>query len=393
MIIKSVREFLRLESASGILLLGALVIVLIIANSPLYVYYKEFINIPLQIRIDGLDLHKPIQLWMNEGLMALFFMLLALEMKREILEGELSSPSRIALPFIAAAGGIIVPIAVYFMVVGVHSNNTAGWAIPTTTDVALVLGLLALLGKRVPTNLKLFFIALSIVDDIVAVILIAVFYSHDIALYSLLIALVGIIVLIILNYKGVMRISVYFIVGLVIWIAVLKSGVHATLAGIAVGFLVPLRNKKDPEYSPLRDLEHTLNPWVAYLIVPLFVFMNAGVPFTAGASVGILHPIPMGIATGLFIGKQVGIFAATFLSVKFGISKLPKDVNWVQVYGISVLSGVGFTMSLFIASLAFQSESLGIASRQGILIGSFLATLLGLPILYLAGNKLAAKSK
>ena len=393
MVIKSIREFLHLESASGILLLGALVIVLVIANSPLYVYYNAFIHIPLQIRIGDLDLNKPIQLWMNEGLMALFFMLLALEMKREILAGELSTPARVALPFIAAAGGIVVPIIVYFMVVGANSRNAAGWAIPTTTDVALVLGLLALLGKRVPANLKLFFIALSIVDDIVAVVLIAVFYSHDISLISLLIALLGILLLIILNYKGVMRISVYFIVGLVIWVAVLKSGVHATLAGIAVGFLVPLRNKKNPDYSPLKYLEHLLNPGIAYLIVPLFVFMNAGVPFTSSGSVSVLHPIPMGIALGLFIGKQIGIFSATFLAVKLGFSKLPTDINWTQIYGIAVLSGIGFTMSLFIASLAFKMGAVGIASRQGILLGSFLSTLLGLPILYFAGRKAGVNAK
>ena len=381
------REFLRLESASGILLLGALVIVLLIANSPLYTYYEAFIDIPMQIRIGSLDLHKPIQLWMNEGLMALFFMLLALEIKREVVEGELSSFRQVILPLIAAVGGIVVPIAVYFIVIRGNMANVAGWAIPTTTDVALVLGLLALLGDRIPTNLKIFFIALSIVDDIVAVILIAIFYSNDVSVYSLMIALIGVVALILLNIRGVTHSAVYFVIGLVIWVAVIKSGVHATLAGIAVGFCVPLRNKKDPQHSPLRDLEHALHPWVAFLIAPLFVFMNAGVPFAGDVDVGFFHPVPMAIAMGLFLGKQIGIFLAVLIAVKCRITKLPDGVNWAQMYGISVLSGIGFTMSLFIASLAFEQGTFEIASRQGILTGSFLSALLALPILYVAGKK------
>ncbi len=389
MIIKTMREFLRLESASGILLLGALAIVLLIANSPLYSYYEAFIDIPMQIRVGGLDLHKPIQLWMNEGLMALFFMLLALEIKREVIEGELSSFRQVILPLIAAAGGIIVPIAVYFITIRGNMENVAGWAIPTTTDVALVLGLLALLGKRIPTSLKIFFIALSIVDDIVAVILIAIFYSSNVSLYSLMIASIGVIVLVILNIKGVTRNAAYFVIGLVIWVAVIKSGVHATLAGIVVGFCVPLRNKKDPQHSPLRDLEHALHPWVAFLIAPLFIFMNAGVPFASDAKIGFLHPVPIAIALGLFLGKQLGIFLSVFIAIKCRITKLPEDVNWIQMYGIAVLSGVGFTMSLFIASLAFGQGKFEIASRQGILTGSFLSILLALPILYFAGRKMS----
>ena len=387
MIIKTMREFLRLESASGILLLGALLIVLLIANSPLYSYYETFIDIPIQLRIGGLDLHKPIQLWMNEGLMALFFMLLALEIKREVVEGELSSFRQVILPLIAAAGGIVVPIMVYFIVIHGNMKNAAGWAIPTTTDVALVLGLLALLGNRIPTNLKIFFIALSIVDDIVAVILIAIFYSNNVSLYSLMIALAGLIVLIVLNIRGVTRNAVYFIIGLFIWVAVIKSGVHATLAGIVVGFCVPLRNKKDLQHSPLRDLEHSLHPWVAFLIAPLFVFMNAGVPFAGDATISFFHPVPMAIALGLFLGKQVGIFLSVLLAVKCRITNLPEGVSWTQMYGISVLCGIGFTMSLFIASLAFKQGTFDVASRQGILTGSFLSVLLALPILYIAGRQ------
>ncbi len=385
MFLRPIREFLKVEAIGGILLILALILVLIIANTPLYVLYQHFIETPVQIRIGSLDLHKPLELWVNEGLMALFFMLLALEIKREILVGELSNFSRIILPIFAAIGGMVVPVAIFFAVVHGHSKAMIGWAIPTTTDIALVLGLLALLGKRIPVNLKLFLVALSIVDDIAAIVLIAIFYSDHIALIPLFIGFAGILLLAAMNWLGVTKISPYMLVGLVVWVAILKSGVHATLAGLAIGFCIPLNGKKEGSVSPLRHLEHLLHPWVAYLIMPVFVFMNAGVPFTSSTEINLLHPLPIGIALGLFLGKQIGIYSFAFFSVKCRFAKLPHGVNWWQVYGIATLSGIGFTMSLFIASLAFPNSPFELASRQGILVGSFLSGILGTIILYRAG--------
>jgi NhaA family Na+:H+ antiporter len=386
MIIKSIRSFLRIEAASGILLIATLILVLIAANSPLFPLYQKILAIPVQIRIGALDIFKPLELWVNDGLMALFFMLLALEIKREILDGELSSASKLALPLFAAVGGIVAPIAIYFLVIGTHSLYRPGWAIPTTTDIALVLGLLSLLGKRIPMNLKLFLVALSIVDDIVAIVLIAVFYSNQIAFLPLAIGLVGIIIMAVMGYKRVGNISLYMVIGAIVWVAILKSGVHATLAGLAVGFCVPLTASHPEQESPLKSLEHTLHPWVAFLIMPIFVFMNAGIPFQTVEGLTLFSPMPIGIALGLFIGKQVGIFSFTFLAVKLGLARLPQGVNWWHVYGIAVMSGVGFTMSLFIASLAFGEGSLEIISRQGIIFGSFLAAAVGMLILFVAGK-------
>ena len=372
MIFRSIREFLRVEAASGILLMAALLIALLIANSPLFPLYQKFIHMPVQLRIGWLDIDKSLEHWVNEGLMALFFMLLALEIKREVVAGELSSFSRIIFPFFAAIGGIVAPILIYFAFIGGNASHKPGWAIPTTTDIALVLGLLALLGKRIPINLKLFLVALSIVDDIAAITLIAFFYSNDISIISLVIAASGVLALVMLNINGVKKISPYMIIGIIIWVAVLKSGIHATLAGIAVGFCIPLTGN-DKIKSPLRKLEHTLHPWVAYLIMPFFVLINAGIPFTDEDSLSLLHPVPMGIIFGLFVGKQVGIFSFAFIAVKCRLTKLPRGVNWWQIYGIAVLSGIGFTMSLFIATLAFGQGAIEVASRQAIVLGSLLS--------------------
>lgn len=387
MIFRPIRNFLRIEAASGILLIGTLVLVLIIANTPLFSYYEQILRFPIQIRIGSLDLHKPLELWVNEGLMALFFMLLALEIKRELIEGELSSLSRISLPLFAAIGGIIVPIVIYFAFIGDHEAFRPGWAIPTTTDIALVLGFLAMLGDRIPINLKLFLVALSIVDDIAAIALIAIFYSDHIAYVPLAIGIVGIIVMAIMGYKKMGSLTAYLCIGTIVWIAILKSGVHATLAGIAVGFCVPLASSTEGAPSPLKTLEHGLHPWVAFLIMPFFVFINAGIPFSTGDEYSLFSAMPMGIAFGLFLGKQIGIFGFAFLAVRLGVAKLPHNVNWWQIYGIAVLSGIGFTMSLFIATLAFGVGSLEIVCRQGIILGSFLSAVLGTSVLYFAGNK------
>ena len=386
MILRPIRNFLRIEAASGILLVGTLVLVLIIANTPLFAAYEHLLQFPIQIRIGALDLHKPLELWVNEGLMALFFMLLALEIKREIIEGELSSLSRISLPLFAAVGGIVVPIAIYFFFIGNNQAYRPGWAVPTTTDIALVLGFLAILGKRVPINLKLFLVALSIVDDIAAIALIAIFYSDNIALTPLAIGIAGIIVMAIMGFKKMGSLTAYLCIGTIVWIAIVKSGVHATLAGIAVGFCVPLTSRTKDAPSPLKTLEHGLHPWVAFLIMPVFVFINAGIPFHSADNLTVFSAMPMGIAMGLFLGKQIGIFSFAFLAVRLGVAKLPHNVNWWHIYGIAVLSGIGFTMSLFIATLAFGVGSLEIVCRQGIILGSFLSALLGCCVLYFAGN-------
>jgi NhaA family Na+:H+ antiporter len=392
MIFRPIRNFLRIEAASGILLIATLLIVLILANTPLFPMYQHILAFPIQIRIGSLDLHKPLELWVNDGLMALFFMLLALEIKREILEGELSSLPRIILPLIAATGGIVVPIVIYFLIIGSHEAYRPGWAIPTTTDIALVLGFMALLGKRIPVNLKLFLVALSIVDDIVAIALIAIFYSDNIALLPLLLGLLGIAVLAIMGLKRIGNKGLYLFIGTLVWIAILKSGVHATLAGIAVGFCVPLTSRDPNEPSPLKTLEHGLHPWVAYFIMPFFVFINAGIPFHAVENISLFSAMPMGIALGLFLGKQIGVFCFTFIAVKLKLTKLPHGINWWQIYGIAVLSGIGFTMSLFISSMAFDISSLEIVCRQGIIVGSFLSALVGTAVLYFATNKPLSKS-
>lgn len=386
MILDPIRKFLKIEAASGILLISTLVLVLIIANTPFFHVYERILRFPIQIRIGSLDLHKPLELWVNEGLMALFFMLLALEIKREIVEGELSSFSKVSLPFCAAIGGILVPIGVYFLFIGNNKTYFPGWAIPTTTDIALVLGFLAILGKRIPLNLKLFLVTLSIVDDIAAIILIAVFYSDNIAMIPLLIAFIGIAIMALLGYKKIGNLTAFLCLGVIIWIALLKSGVHATLAGIAVGFCVPLESNEKDTPSPLKTLEHGLHPWVAFLIMPFFVFINAGIPFNAGDEYSLFSPMPLGIAFGLFLGKQIGIFTFTWLAVKLGWAKLHHTISWVQIYGVAVLSGVGFTMSLFIATLAFGVGSLEIVCRQGIILGSFLSAICGTTILYFAGK-------
>lgn len=393
MIRKPLTEFLRLESASGILLLVSLVIVLVIANSPLNTIYQNFLHIPIQFRVSTLNIDKPLQLWVNKGLMAIFFMLLALEIKREVTVGQLSSPARLVFPIMSAVGGIVLPVIIYFLVLGKHTQGLNGWAIPTTTDIALVLGLMALLGKRIPPNLKVFLIAVSIVDDVIAVILIAAFYSKNLSFAPLVLAAIGVAALIVLNIKGVKRIAPYILIGIFIWLAVFQSGIHATLAGILVGFCIPLKGKNENSRSPLKHLEHILHPWVAYLIMPLFVFCNAGIPFHSQGPVSLFSHVPIAIALGLFLGKQLGIFSMAFIAVKMGITKLPKGVGWAHIYGVATLSGIGFTMSLFIAALAFEATPFENISRQGILIGSFLSAVLGILILYCAGRNVNHEEK
>jgi NhaA family Na+:H+ antiporter len=375
---KAIQKFLQLESASGIILMIAAVIALIAANSPLDEHYAELLNTTGEVRIGDEGIAKPVLLWINDGLMAIFFLLIGLELKREILEGQLSKVSQIALPGIAALGGIAVPALIYVALNSGDSLAMNGWAIPAATDIAFALGILYLLGDRVPSALKLFLMTLAIFDDLAAIVIIAVFYSGDLSMLALALAGWTVVVLGIMNQLGIRQLAPYVLVGLFLWVFVLKSGVHATLAGVVLAFAIPLRGKTG-DHSPLRELEHALHPWVAYGILPVFALANAGVSLD-GVSLSTLgEAVPLGIAAGLFVGKQAGILGFTWVGVKLGFAKLPQGVNWQSMWGVAALGGIGFTMSLFIGSLAFEHGGPDYATlvRLGIIVGSVLSGLLG----------------
>jgi NhaA family Na+:H+ antiporter len=383
MTVQTIRDFLKLESSSGIILIGAMVLALFCANTPLSTLYSGFLQTHVEVHIGALQLAKPLLLWINEGLMAIFFLLVGLEVKREVLEGELSSLKQIALPGIAAIGGMLVPALIYVWITWSAPSLFNGWAIPAATDIAFALGVLALLGKSVPNSLKLFLLTLAILDDLGAIIIIALFYTSNLSLLSLLLAFFSIVALIVMNRFGVTRIAAYFVVGLFLWICVLKSGVHATLAGVVLAFAIPLKAKDQHGNSPLRHLEHNLHPWVAFGILPLFAFANAGVSLAGMSPADLFAPLPLGIAAGLFIGKQLGILSFCWLGVKLGLAKLPDGIGWRQFHGMAVLCGIGFTMSLFIATLALegQGQQVGDAARLGILVGSLASSIGGYVLL------------
>ncbi|MNO54957.1 Na(+)/H(+) antiporter NhaA [compost metagenome] len=371
------KRFLKLESASGIILILAALLAIGLANSALAEHYQSFLNTQVQVRIAALDINKPLLLWINDGFMAIFFLLVGLEVKREMLEGALSSRVQATFPAIAAVGGMLAPALIYAFFNYEDEITRAGWAIPAATDIAFALGVMALLGKRVPTSLKVFLLALAIMDDLGVIIIIALFYTQQLSLTALAVGIVATLTLLWMNRRGEDRIGLYMLVGLVLWVAVLKSGVHATLAGVIVGFMIPISGKRYA--SPLKHLEHALHPWSAYLILPLFAFANAGVSLDGIQLSDLLSPVPMGIILGLFIGKPLGIFTISWLSVKLGIAQLPRGVNFRQIFAVSILCGIGFTMSMFIASLAFEHGGLdyGSYSRLGILVGSTLAAVIG----------------
>ena len=383
--VKQLREFLRLESAGGILLVIAMALAMIVVNTNLWPLYKGLLAIPLEIRIGEFEIAKPLLLWINDGLMAIFFFLIGLEVKREVLEGELSDPAQVMLPAIAAVGGVIVPALVFTLFNYGDDAAMKAWAIPTATDIAFALGILSLLGKRVPASLKLFLLTLAIIDDLVAILIIAIFYSVDISTLSLIVAGLAYVALVVQNLRGVMRLTSYLVFGLIMWAAVLKSGVHATIAGVLLAFTIPLKHPEGKQFSPLRNLEHDLHPTVVFFILPLFAFANTGIPLDGMNMETLLQPEPFGIAMGLFIGKQLGVFTFTWAAVKTGIAKLPFKVGWLEIYGLSVLTGIGFTMTLFISSLAFEEGATNLnADRLGILTGSFASALLGYVVLYFA---------
>jgi len=373
-------EFIQKESSSGILLMFTTVLALIFSNTMLAPFYDAFLHIPIELRLGSLHLDKPLYHWVNDGLMVIFFLLIGLEVKREVLEGHLSSVRQIALPAIAALGGMLVPALIYLAFNQHHPIAMQGWAIPTATDIAFALGILSLLGKRVPISLKIFLMALAIIDDLGAIVIIAFFYTSQLSMVPMLIASMAVLLLVIFNVMGVSRKSLYFVVGTVLWVSVLKSGVHATLAGVVLAFTIPLtaidHNKE--AFSPLKDIERGLHTWVAFLILPLFAFVNAGVNFTSISLNQMAADVPMGIMLGLFIGKQLGVFGFSFLAIKMKLANLPTGSNWLQLYGVSVLTGIGFTMSLFIVSLAFEDDHLFQSTdKLGILIASIVSGLLG----------------
>ncbi|BBP79036.1 Na+/H+ antiporter NhaA [Pseudomonas gingeri NCPPB 3146 = LMG 5327] len=381
-------RFFQLEAASGLLLIAAAALALIINNSPLSYLYNGLLDVPVVAQVGALKIAKPLLLWINDGLMAMFFLLIGLEVKREVLEGHLSKPSQIVLPGAAAIGGMVVPALIYWFLNKDNPAALGGWAIPMATDIAFALGVLALLGKRVPVSLKLFLMTLAIIDDLGAIIVIAVFYSSELSTLSLMLAGACLVALIAMNRLGVVKLGPYMIIGLILWICVLKSGVHATLAGVTLAFCIPLRTKNS-ETSPLLSLEHALHPWVAFGILPLFAFANAGVSLTGVNLDSFTHHVPLGIAAGLLIGKTVGVFGLTWLAVKAGMAALPNGANWGQVLGVAILCGIGFTMSLFVGSLAFvpgSSEYVGM-DRMGILTGSILAALIGYAVTAMASRQ------
>ncbi len=377
------QRFFKLESASGILLILATALALVIANSPLSYLYEALLDTPVAIIIGELSINKALLLWINDGLMAVFFFTVGLEIKREVLHGELSSPAKVVLPIVGAVGGMAVPAAIYSYVNWGDAAAMRGWAIPSATDIAFALGVLSLLGSRVPPALKVFLLTLAIADDLGAIIIIALFYTTDLSTVSLVIAGSAIVVLLSMNLRGVQGVAPYILVGLVLWTAVLKSGVHATLAGVILGLMIPATNRDEQGRNNLERLEHELHGPVSFVILPLFAFANTGLSMTGLTFEALLAPVPLGIALALFLGNQIGVFGSCLLAVKLGIARLPSGVGWKEMYGVAILCGIGFTMSLFISSLAFVEGDPNFAfnDRLGILLGSLLSAVCGYGLL------------
>ena len=416
-------NFLHQEASGGILLIICTIIALTWANSPFAASYHHLWHTYLTIDLGGVALKYSLHHWINDGLMVIFFFVVGLEIKRELIAGELSSVKQASLPIAAALGGMIVPAAIYFAL-NSGKEGSAGWGIPMATDIAFVVGILALLGKRVPLALKIFVLALAIVDDIGAVLVIAVFYTSDISVNSLILAGVILLVLILMNRIGVRNLLLYSLAGIVLWLAFLKSGVHATVAGVLLAFTIPassrintkkftgdtqlllhefsnagehgentlsnserlsiideIENNCEKILTPLQKFEHGLHPWVAFAIMPVFALANAGVSIGEGLDSALLHPVSLGIILGLFFGKQIGIFSFSFIAIKLGLAAKPEGVSWTKIYGASILAGIGFTMSLFIANLAFNSPELLNVAKVGILTGSLISGIVGFFIL------------
>ena len=378
-----ITSFFKMESSGGILLMFAALLAVIFANTSLIIYYDLLLSTPVEIRVGNLEITKPLLLWINDGLMAVFFFLVGLELKRELIEGELADKRNIILPGVGAIGGMLVPAIIYLYFNYDDPIARNGWAIPAATDIAFALGVLSLLGSRVPVSIKIFLTSLAIFDDIGAILIIAMFYTSNISFTALMVVLACIIVLFVLNKRNIISKSPYILIGLIMWVAALKSGVHATLAGVVLAMFIPMRSASQPDISPLKEMEHDLHSVVAFFVLPVFAFANAGVNFSGIGVDEIFHSVPIGIALGLILGKQIGIFGLCWLFIKLKIANLPKGMNWTSLYGTSALCGIGFTMSLFIGSLAFEESGVNLLfdERLGIIFGSLISGIVGYAIL------------
>lgn len=397
--IKTLKNFIKLESFGGIILFAAALVAITIDNSPLAPFFEHLLEIPISIHVGTLSLSKHLLHWINDGLMVMFFLLVGLEIKRELIEGELNSTSKVILPAAAALGGMIAPALIFTMFNMKNAYAMRGWAIPTATDIAFSLGILSLLGRRVPLSLKIFLTALAIFDDLGAIIIIAIFYTADLSLIALILALCAIFILVVLNRFNVRGYGSYFLVGAILWLCLLQSGVHATLAGVILALAIPLRNAREPDanFSPSENLVRKLHPWIVYMILPIFAFANAGVSFgdvPPGLS-NIFSPVMLGVSLGLLVGKLLGVFLTTFLAIKLGLASKPTGSTWPQIFGIAFVCGVGFTMSFFVGTLAYPggttTEPYAAWVRMGVIFGSLVSGILGYIVLRLTTKPLAEK--
>jgi NhaA family Na+:H+ antiporter len=382
LLVRALDRFFSHEASGGILLMLAAVAAMIVANSSLHYTYDSALSSYLAVTLNGEGVEKPLILWINDGLMAVFFFMVGLELKREVMEGKLKNPRDVVLPGMAAVGGMAVPALIFVAINWSSPETISGWAIPAATDIAFALGILALIGKRAPSALKIFLLTLAILDDMGAILIIALFYTADLKLDYLYLSLIPLGIMLYLNQQRIHRTGPFILLGIIMWFFVLKSGVHATLAGVITAFMIPLKDQWGK--SPLHSTEHRVTPYVLYVIVPIFAFSNAGVVLTGITWDQVFAPLPLGIALGLVIGKQVGVFGMTWALVKAGVAKLPYGVTWRHIYGVSCLAGIGFTMSLFIGGLSYTDQILMNEVRIGVLAGSIISGILGMLVLYTA---------
>jgi NhaA family Na+:H+ antiporter len=376
--VNALQEFLQLEAAGGIVLMIATVIALICSNSPMAEQYHHLLELPIVVSVAGQGVSGSVHFWINDALMAIFFFVVGMEIKRELLTGDLSSWKKASLPVVAALGGMLVPALIYISIDSGDPEALRGWAIPSATDIAFAVGVLSLLGSRIPPALKAFLLALAVIDDFGAIVIIAIFFSHGLSAMALLLALLGIIILLILNRQGVRSPVPYMLVGFFVWLCVLKSGVHATVAGVAVAACIPATSAEGEEDSLMDRMIHALHPWSAFLIMPVFAFANAGLSFGDMSVDDLKHGVALGVALGLFFGKQIGVLGACWIFIKLGICHMPAGARWRAMHGVAVLCGIGFTMSLFVANLAFPTAPhLVDASRLGVMVGSVASAVLG----------------
>ncbi len=384
---KPFKWFFKLEAASGLVLLFAAIAALVVSNTNLYIYYIKILESYFTLGFGSFGIKLSILHWINDVLMAIFFFLVSLEIKREFIQGELSNPKQALLPILAAVGGMLVPALIYVAINFSNAETIRGWAIPSATDIAFSLGVLSLLGKRVPLSLKVFLTALAIIDDLGAIVIIAFFYSGNVQFYYLLLMLICLISLLILNRFNIKNFIPYLLIGIILWEFTHQSGIHATIAGVILALTIPHKNKKD-KYSLLLKLEHAISPYVLFGIMPIFAFANAGVSLEGLTLKDLMDPVPLGILCGLFFGKQFGVFIFSYISIKLKIAEMPNNSNWIMLYGVGVLTGIGFTMSLFVGNLAFV-DTLNYSSgvKIGVLLGSLLSTLFGYFLILLCRKK------